>query len=325
MIATYSQLRTRVLALLDDPLQAVFLDPILLQGMGEAVDALQQAFVFYEIPVSKKIVTYAINAGVTNFSPADAGITDCGEIIELREKMTGSSDPYTHIWECDDLPQRPQTQILGNWEWRGDDFWFVGATSARTVWISYFSTIEQPTAIDSSPTPADGDLTFLSKYAAGVTGPRKGYDEISAVYMKSAVGSRYDEGIIGGELFRLCQPMVRSRQRVQVAPRPYSVIRRRQQWRRNVYVAAPAGGTGTAPNEYTSANGSVTGTIDGVNAHFLILAPMATVIVTVNGVTMTQGFDYTHVGNSITFLAGAVPVASSDPSNPTIITVNGWL
>ncbi len=319
MIATFDQLETRVLALLDDPNGAVFTDAILLQGMGEAVDALQSAFVFFEIPRSKVVTTYDLPAGVTNFSPADAGITDCGEIIELREKMTGSSDYYTHIWECDDLPQRPQEQILGNWEWRGDDFWFVGATSARTVWISYFSTIEQPTSINGNLTPADGDLTFLSKYAAGVTGPRKGYDEISAGYMKSAVGSRYDEGIIGGELFRLCQPMVRSRQRVQVAPRPYSVIRRRQQWRRNVYIAAnqPSGG---GLNQYSTADGTLLGSVDGVNAVFNLPYQLSNVEVYRSGVFMTVGTDYTLTNKAlITFIAGQIPQLTD------IVTVLGSL
>lgn len=318
MIATYDQLKTRVLALLDDPTGAVFTDAILLQGMGEAVDSLQSAFVFFEIPVSKRIVTYDLPVGVTNFSPADAGITDCGEIIELREKLTGSSELYAHIWECDDLPQRPQTQVLGNWEWRGDVFWFVGATSARTVWISYFSTIEQPTSINGALTPADGDLTFLSKYTAGVVGPRKGYDEIAAGYMKSAVGSRYDEGIIGGNLFLLCQPMVRSRQRVQVAPRPYSVIRRRQQWRRNVYIAAQGGGTGNF-NQYSIFAGNLTGAIDGTNAQFFLSTPVSSAIVTLNGVTLTLGLHYTLSANSLLFLSPYIPQPGAE------ILVDGWL
>lgn len=318
MICTYDQVRTRVLNLLDDPNQATFKDPIVLAGIGEAVDALQQAFVFYEIPRSKVVTTYDLPVGVTNFSPADAGITDMGEVIELREKTTGSSDPYAHIWECDDLPQRPQTQVLGNWEWRGDDFWFVGATSARTVWISYFSTIEQPNTIDGSPTQADGDLTFLSKYTAGVIGPRKGYDEIAAGYMKSAVGSRYDDGIIGGELFRLCQPMVRSRQRVQVAPRPYSVIRRRQQWRRNVYIAAQGGGTGNF-NQYSTFAGNLTGAIDGTNAQFFLSTPVSSAIVTLNGVTLTLGLHYTLSANSLLFLSPYIPQPGAE------ILVDGWL
>lgn len=320
MISTFAQVKDRILALADNPSGNVFTDAILLQGVGEAVDALQQAFVFYEIPRCKTITTYNIGPNVTNFSPADAGIADMGEVIELREKATGSTLPYTHIWECDDLPQRPQEQILGNWEWRGDDFWFVGATTPRTIWISYFATTEQPTALNGNPTPADGDLTFLSKYAAGVILPRKGYPEDAAVYMKSAVGSRYDEGIIGGELFRLCQPMVRSRQRVQVAPRPYSVIARRKQWRRNVYIAAnqPAG-VGTAPIQFSSETGTVLGAIDGSNNTFYITFPVAEAVVFRSGVRMTQPTDVVFGANQLVFQPGQIPQIAD------VITVDGWM
>ena len=320
MISTAAQVRTRVLALLDDPNQATFTDSIILQGFGEAVDALQGAFVFYEIPRSKVVTTYNVSPYTTMFSPADAGITDMGEVIELREKMLGSSDPYTHIWEWDDLPQRPQTTTLGDWEWRGDNFWFVGATQPRTVWISYFSTIEQPTAMNTTPTQADGDLTFLSKYTAGIIGPRKGYDEMAAGYMRSAVGPRYDEGVIGGELFRFCQPMVRSRQRVQVAPRPYSVIARRSAWRRNFYVAAnqPAG-VGTAPAQFSSANGTITGTLDGTNATFYLSYPVASAQIFRNGVLMTQPGDVIFGTNQLVFQAGQIPESTD------IITAEGWV
>lgn len=319
MISTYAQVRTRVLALLDDPNGAVFTDQIILQAVGEAVDALQGAFVFYEIPRCKTIVTYNIPPNTTMFSPADAGITDLGEVIELREKALGSSDPYTHIWEWDDLPQRPQATCLGDWEWRGDNFWFVGATLPRTVWISYFSTIEQPTVLNG-PTQADGDLTFLSKFAAGVAGPRKGYDEIAAGYMRSAVGPRYDEGIIGGNLFLLCQPMVRSRQRVQVAPRPYSVIARRKQWRRNVYIAAnqPAG-VGTAPIQFSSETGTVLGAIDGSNNTFYITFPVAEAVVFRSGVRMTQPTDVVFGANQLVFQPGQIPQIAD------VITVDGWM
>ncbi len=319
MIATSDQVKTRVLALLDDPNQAVFSDSIILQGFGEAVDSLQQAMVFYEIPRTKVVVTYNVAPYVTNFSPADAGITDMGEVIELREKQQGSSDPYTHIWEWDDLPQRPQATVLGDWEWRGDDFWFVGATLPRTVWISYFTTIEQPTSMGSTPTQADGDLTFLSKYTAGIIGPRKGYDEISAGYMRSAVGPRYDEGIIGGELFRFCQPMVRSRQRVQVAPRPYSCIARRQQWRRNFYVAAnqPAG-VSTAPVQFSTATGTITGTLDGTNDTFYLSYPVSSCNVYRNGVLMTQPLDVVFGANQLVFSAGQIPLVDD------VLTAEGW-
>lgn len=319
MISTTAQVRDRVINLLDDPLQATFRDAIVLPAVGEALDALQSAMVFYEIPRSKVVVTYTLPAFTTSVDPATMGIADCGEIIELRERRSGSTDRYAHIGECDDLPQRPQVNILGEWEWRGDAFWFVGATEARQLWLSYFSTIEQPVDFSGS-TGVDGALSFLSLYAAGVAGPRKGYDELAAGYMIRAVGKRYDEGIIGGELFRLCQPMVRSRQRVQVAPRPYSVIRRRLMPRRQVYIAAnaPAGG-GMAPAQFSTNTGTITGTIDGVNATFFLSFPITTAQVYRSGVLMTQPTDVVFGANQLVFQPGQIP-------QPTdVITVEGWI
>jgi hypothetical protein len=320
MISTLAQVRTRVVNLLDDPNQATFTDAIVLPAIGEAIDALQSALVFYEIPKSKVVTTYTLPQGVTNVTPATMGIANMGEVIELRERRTGSSDFYTHVYECDDLPQRPQVEILADWEWRGDSFWFVGATQSRDLWLSYFTTVEQPTAIDSTPTAADGDLSFLSLYAAGVAGPRKGYDELAAAYMQRAVGSRYDQGIIGGALFYLCQPMVRSRQRVQVAPRPYSVIRRRLMPQRGVYIAAnaPAGGGGT-PQQFSSANGTITGTIDGSNLTFYLPFPVTTANIYRNGLLMTTGIDCTFSANQIVFVAPQIPQVGD------ILTAEGWV
>jgi hypothetical protein len=134
------------------------------------------------------------------------------------------------------------------------------------------------------------------------------------------VGSRYDEGVYGGALFRLCQPMVRARQRVQVAPRAYSITRRLTAHRAAPYIAAqqPAG-VGTAPVQFSTATGTITGTLDGVNTTFYLSYPVSTARVFLNGAAMTATIDYTHSVNVITFLAGQIPQASDT------ITVEGYL
>lgn len=321
MISTLAQVKTRVLNLLDDPNQATFLDAIVLPAIGEAIDALQSAFVMFQIPKAKNVIaTYTLPALTTNVSPATMGIADLGTVIELRERRFGSTDFYTHVWECDDLPQRPQVEILGDWEWRGDSFWFVGATQARQLWLSYFATVEQPTALDSTSTGVDGALSFLSLYAAGVAGPRKGYDELAATYMRRAVGTRYDDGIIGGELFRICQPRVRQLQSVQVAPRPYSVIRRRLMPQRGVYIAAnaPAGG-GTAPQQFSTIDGTITGTIDGSNNTFYLSFPVTQATIFRTGLRMTQPSDVVFGANVIVFQPGQIPTVGD------VITAEGYV
>ncbi len=305
---------------MDDPNGATFTDAILLPAIGEAVDALWGAFVFFEIPKSKVVTTYTLSVGVTSVTPATMGIADFGELIQLQERLSGSNDFYVNVVECDSLPQRPQVDILGVFEWRGDAFYFIGSTAPRQLQVSYFSTTGQPAALDSTSTGVDGALTFLTKYAAGIVGPRKGYDEMAAMYMKQAVGPRYDEGLIGGELFRLCQPMVRSRQRVQVAPKPYSAIRRRRMPNRQVYIAAnsPAGGAVGAPAQFSTETGTITGTIDGSNATFYLLYPVTTANIYRNGVLMTQTTDVTFGANQMVFQSGQIP----QPGD--VISAQGW-
>jgi hypothetical protein len=321
VISTYGQVRSRALARLDDPSQATFTDAILLPGIQEAIDVLFEAFVFFEIPRVKVVTTFTVGVGTTSVTPATAGIADMGEIIELRERLSGSTDRYVHIHEVDDLPQRDAVECLGNWEWRGDAFYFVGATTARQVWISYFSTTTQESSFDANAsTGVDGALNFLSLYAVSAVGGRKGYNEIAEECRRMAVGNRFDDGVIGGSLFRLCQPMVRARQRVQVAPRAYSITRRLTAHRAAPYIAAqqPAG-VGTAPVQFSTATGTITGTLDGVNTTFYLSYPVSTARVFLNGAAMTATIDYTHSVNVITFLAGQIPQASDT------ITVEGYL
>jgi hypothetical protein len=320
MISTLAQVKTRTLGLLDDPNGARFTDAVLLPAIGEGLDALWGAFTFYEIPRSKVVATYTLAANTTSVSPAVLGIDDMGEVIELRERRFGSTDRFTHVREVDDLPQRDAIQVLGEWEWRADTLWFVGATEARELWISYFSTTGQPSALDSTSTGVDGCLTFLSKYAAGIAGPRKGNNEMAAVYMKHAVGGRYDEGVIGGELYRLCQPMVRARQRVPVAPQPFSVIRRRAHFARTPYIAAQQPvGVGVAPALFSYFAGTIAGDLDGSNATFYLSYPVSAVNVILNGATLTPTQHYTHGANVVTFLAPYIPQPGAD------ILVEGWL
>jgi hypothetical protein len=321
MISTYGNVRSRALARLDDPNQASFTDAILLPAIQEAIDALQGAFVFFEIPRSKVVTTFTVGVGTTSVTPATAGIADMGEVIELKERLSGSTDRYVHIHEVDDLPQRDAGECLGSWEWRSDTFWFVGATTAREVWISYFSTTTQASSFDANAsTGVDGALNFLSLYTVGAVGGRKGYYELAEDCMTKAVGSRYNDGVIGGELFRLCQPMVRSRQRVPVAPRAFSVSRRLlRPWAAPYIAANSPGGGGTAPAQFTYAEGTVTGTLDGSNATFYLSYPVTTVVVALNGATLSQTLHYTHSANQIVFLAPYIPQPGAD------ILVQGWV
>jgi hypothetical protein len=143
-------------------------------------------------------------------------------------------------------------------------------------------------------------------------GGNKGYEDTAARCRSFAVGPKFDMGSIGGELFRLMQPLVRSRQNVQVAHKPYTTQRR--QWGRFQgvpYVAAQAGTTGggaqNVPQQFSSANGTIVGVIDGVNTVFYLTLGVLSLSLYRNGVLQTAGVDYTSQNNMITFLPASVP------------------
>jgi len=330
MIPTRAQVKTRYLALLDDAIGAVFLDDpsgppnneaIFQAAFGEAYDALYTAFLNYQCPRIKLIATTILNPTVTSLVPADDW-EDFADFDLLEERQNGSTDKFFPLTQWDILPQRGMFDRLLDFVWRNDTFYFIGATTQRELRVTYETSSHAPTD-DGTSISVDGSLTFLAKYAAAVAGPRKGYDELAARYWADAVGPRYEEGAIGGELWRMISPRVREMQHVQLAPRPYSVMRRMGYINRAPYVAAqqPAGGTSMAPVQFTTNNGTITGAIDGLNAVFYLSYPVAVLDdLTVNGIRMTQGADYAFGANVITFFPSAIP---TDPS--AIITASGWL
>ena len=73
-----------------------------------------------------------------------------------------------------------------------------------------------------------------------------------------------------------------------------------------------SGGTTTVasrPTQYSTADGSLSGTIDGVNVTFPLPAAATVVAVYRNGLLMTQGAsgDYTIAGSNIVFTASQTP------------------
>lgn len=274
------------------------------------------AFWMHQCPRVQIITTCTLSALATSLTPAAAGISDFADIDELEERLNGSSERYTTVDRVDKLSQRAMGDRLLEFNWRNDTFYFVGATTARDLRITYASSGSAPS---SGSINVDNSLSFLSNYAAGVAGPRKGYDELADRCMRMAVGPRYAEGIIGGQLWQLIQPRVRSMQNVQIAPRPYGYERRLSR-RRVPYVAAQQPqGVGVAPVQFSYFAGTITGTLDGVNATFYLPYPVTTAEAVLNGSELTRDQQFTHAANVITFIAPYIPQPGAD------ILVKGWL
>ena len=252
MIPTRAQIKTRMQNILDDPAGSIYTEAVFAEAFSEAYDALFNALLNNQCPRITQIVTYTIPAGVTTVTPATMGIADFAGYMWLRERASASNNSFIEMISVDVLSQRSQQSRMVEFVFRGDAFYFIGATGAVDIQMEYESSGTAPTS-DSALINIDGCLPFLSNYAAGVAGPRKGDDEIASRCMAMAVGPKYNLGTIGGELFRIIQPRVRQMQSTPIANRPYSARRRR----RGSYLRATpfAGGGWSSGGGGTTING----------------------------------------------------------------------
>lgn len=325
MYPTVQYVLNQFLGILDDPLGIIF-NPTGLPagiptpwqvGYQEAYDVLYNQFLLQQVPrIVQVLEGIVVPPQTTSMTPADMGITDFGSFEWLAERQYGSQEKFRDLGQLDRLDQREPVDQLRQFVWRNNTFYFIGATTTRELQIEYDSSGVAPLALDTT-IGVDSCSNFLSNYAAGVAGLRKGKDEIAARAMMRAVGPKFDYGVAGGELYRLIAPLVRERQHVQAAHKPYTTTRRLARGGRALpYVAAQAGTTGggaqNVPVQYSSANAdpsnTIIGTIDGVNLIFYIpVGLISPPNVYRNGVLMTLGVDVATNNNEIIFLPPQIP------------------
>ena len=307
---------------LDDPAGVVFTDtanpsgaPSVFQaGFSEAYDLLFSNALNQQVPKVEQVVSgIIIPPSPVPFSvtPAAMGLNDFADWEWISERAAGSTEKFIDLVDEDRLTQRAPTDRLLETVFQNGCFNFVGCTTVREIQIKYVYSSSAPTD-DSVAIAFDNSLAFLVNYSVGCMGGNKGYDEIANRCRSFAVGPRFDEGMIGGELFRLMQPLVRSRQNVQIAHKPYSTQRRvSTRWRATPYVAAQAGTTGggaqNVPLQFSSANGTIVGAIDGANATFWLTLGVLSFSLFRNGILQSLNIDYTALGNQFTFVAGNLP------------------
>ncbi len=321
------QVKQLYLQILDDPAGTVFTDvpnpstgavSVFQSGFSQAFDLLFNNSLNQQVPRVEQVVSgIVIPPSPIPFSvtPAAMGLTSFADWDWIAERLLGSNDKFLDLVDEDRLTQRAPTDRLIETVYQNGAFQFVGCTTVREIQIKYIASDIAPTD-DNAVITFDNSLNFLANYAVGVTGGQKGYDPIADRCRMYAVGPRFDLGSIGGELFRLLQPLVRSRQNVQVAHKPFTTQRRMGGgWRGVPYVAVQQGTTGggaqNVPLEFTTANNTITPAPDGVNTvFFIILGVNQSITVFRNGVLQTYGIapaDYINVNNQITFNVGSTP------------------
>jgi hypothetical protein len=324
---TVAQIQTDFGILLDDPNQVRFTPALFTVGFQQAFDSLFNTLLNSQAPILQIIVNASspviganmiIAPNTLSFNPVAAGIVDMADYVRLEERTANSTEKFTDMTSWDQLPQRSATDRLIDYVFRLDTFFFVGATIARELQLTYDSAGIAPA---SGSIMVDGSRTFLAKASAAAVGGILGLDELAARYRIEAYGSRYDQtGVPGGELLRIVAPRVRSEQHTPMAIKPYSVYRSRLK-RRVPYVVAQQGQGVGRPTQFSSAFGTVTGAINGSNLVFLIPNAANTIDVYRNGLLMTAGgIDYTFLGgNQFTFVVAQTPQVGD------IITVDAWL
>jgi hypothetical protein len=311
---TWQSIYTQVQGRLDSPYPAsqVFSPSVFQVGLNEAYDVLYAAFLQAQAPRIEIIVYVTVPAGTTSLTAAQMGISDFSDFIYLSERPLGSQDRYIDLTPVDRLAQWPQTDRLRQFNYRNDTFYFVGATQNIDLQVKYDSSGVAPVSDGTAPSngaiiTVDSSQNFLANYTVSVIGPRKGYDEIAVDCRAIAVGRKFNDGVPGGQLFTLLSPLVRSRQNVQIAPKPYTVNRRLSTGWPAPYIAAQQGTTGggvqNVPVQFTTANGTIVPNPNGVDQTFVLVTAVKSIsVVAWNGQTLTPGFDYSVLGNSFTFL-----------------------
>lgn len=223
MMPSRGKVKERFQALLDDPAGEVFDEAVFGSAFEEAFDVLYHAFQQYQVPQIEMLAYYTVAPGQVALTPSDMGISDMGDFLYLAERPASQSGTqFRQLQPIDRIFQQHSADRLGEFNYRNGTFYFHSLTQPVTLEIKYASSGTAP-ASDGTLILVDGALTFLSNYAVGVAGPRKGYDETAQRAKMQAVGPRFDMDQIGGELFRLIQTRVRSRQKEgPLAPRYYS-------------------------------------------------------------------------------------------------------
>lgn len=302
MIATVGDAYTLTRAMLGDIPGKIYKTADLDVAFPMAWRMIKSEMLKAQVPRFKRVATYTLGANVTALSPATAGITDFGELVKIEERTPGSSEPYSPPLEkVDDLCQRPASTMLCEFEWREDQFQFVGSTAARELRITYYESDAAPVGTDT-PLAVDGVLNLVATLTAAIVAPWKGERDRGKELRVEALGPNVDGR--GGLMQDFLAPMVRSLKPLQFpAYHADPRFKERNRGRKVPYVAANITG-GQVPVLV-----SLTGVQDGENDTFLMAlsGPVVYFEVVRDGLELTENVAYTIVGSQLKFIGQYIP------------------
>lgn len=298
MIPSVSEVLQQAAGLLGDPNMRKFTEAKLQPYFELAYEELTGEMARYFLTKQKRAVTCPLPIGTTSLTPADASISNMGEVIKVEERSYGSGDLYTLVHPRITLPQRDAIWKLYDYEWSNDTFNFVGATDNIDLKITYYDSGAAPT---SGSVGIDGSKNFLAHRTAANAARPAGNVELAKLLDIDARGPRQDGS--GGFLHTLIGAMLTSEQKNQLQVPYYKAggsITIGGAF--GMAVAEGGGGGVSAPTEVTP-----TGTIDGANDTFTLASIPLFMSLYMNGVLLTEGVGYTRTGATITMLSGYIP------------------
>ena len=167
-----SDVMERAAAHLNDPNQGLYTNTVLLPYIQQALDDLQDAMIDNSIGVLREVsAAKDITAETTDMSSTLP--TDVVVPVRMHERADGGDDDDWISMVKGVLPIREMGPILVHWEWRESMVYFVGATVAREVRLTYrrlFSPISGASSSIEMPTAMSFLACKTAEHAAGLAG-----------------------------------------------------------------------------------------------------------------------------------------------------------
>jgi hypothetical protein len=195
----------RAAGLLNDQSQTTYTNVNLLPYIQMAMLRLESEFHLNDLPVTSEetaALTIAIGANLTAAS-TPAIPTDLIHPYDMWEKPTGSTvDNYVIMEQVRELPNRLPDTTLNEWQWRDGEIYFVGATVAVDVKLTYEKKLYTTTfAANQSITQDDFELYLAAQTAAFAALILGGNSELSQAnqmmadnQLKNIIANRVKEG-----------------------------------------------------------------------------------------------------------------------------------
>ena len=197
----------------------IFTDEYLDTWFSTVLGELYMECMNHQLPGVEVLTTATLTAGDTSLDPYTDESLDFGELVLLEERPSGSDERYRRVDRIERLPQRAAQSFLYVAEWRGEVFYFIGATQDIQLRITYYASGGE--LADEDVVALDSAQTFLSYRLAALAGPGKGYQELARHWDIEARGQDPDRSP-GGALHRFLKAQVRSLQNTPLQQSAYS-------------------------------------------------------------------------------------------------------